>query len=83
VQSTELERLAALDAAGALTEEEQRSLRERLARATPDERAAVAELYELAAAVAVEDSTRRATPAPHPDVRARLVARLSRPFGVP
>jgi quercetin dioxygenase-like cupin family protein len=48
VNSTDLAELVALDAAGALDDAEQRALRERLARATPEEREASARLYDAA-----------------------------------
>jgi anti-sigma factor ChrR (cupin superfamily) len=52
--ATDLEALAALDAAGALDEAEQREYRERLQGASADERTAIAQLYDLAAAVAAD-----------------------------
>jgi len=55
--ATDLEDLAALDAAGALDEGEQRQYRERLKTASAAERSAIAQLYDLAAAVASEQAT--------------------------
>lgn len=72
MSTIDLEELAALDAAGALDEAEQRDLQARLACASPDERAAIAHLYELAAQLAVE----RATRDPAPGLRARLMDRV-------
>jgi len=69
---TELEDLAALDAAGALNETEQRDYYAKLASASADERAAVAQFYELAAQVAVAD----ARMAPSPGARDRLLKRV-------
>src|SRR4026207_357868 len=69
---TELETLAALDAAGALNETEQRDYHAKLAGASADERAAVAQFYELAAQVAVAD----ARMAPSPGARDRLLKRV-------
>jgi anti-sigma factor ChrR (cupin superfamily) len=65
---TELEGLAALDAAGALTDEESREYRVRLSKASAEERAAIAHVYDLIAraAVAGADET------PGPAVRDRL-----------
>ena len=71
--TTDLEELAALDAAGALAEDEQRDLHAKLVAASAEERAAIALIYELAAQLAVE----RATGDPPPDVRARLMERVS------
>jgi anti-sigma factor ChrR (cupin superfamily) len=55
--ATDLEELAALDAAGALDEAEQRQYRERLKTASAAERTAIAQFYDLAAAVASEPAT--------------------------
>ena len=71
--TTDLEELAALDAAGALDEHEQRDLRAKFAAASPDARAAIAHIYELAAQLAVE----RATEDPAPSVRERLLDRVN------
>jgi anti-sigma factor ChrR (cupin superfamily) len=72
MMSMELEVLAALDAAGALGEEEQRSYRTLLASASAGERAAVAQLYELAAHLALS-----AEPvAPPAGARGRLMQRV-------
>lgn len=70
--TTDLEELAALDAAGALDEDEQRDLHAKLAAASADERAAIARIYELAAQLGVE----RATEAPAPAVRERVMERV-------
>lgn len=75
MDSTDLLELVALDAAGALDDEEQRSLRERLARATTEEREVSAQLYDTAAMLAVETVDRALLPAP--GVRDRLLARIS------
>lgn len=72
--TTELDELAALDAAGALNEEEQREYGERLKQASADERAAIAQLYELAAAVASSAPSL----APPPGSRERLMERIER-----
>lgn len=71
MSTTDLEELAALDAAGALDEGEQRDLHAKLAAATAEERAAIAHIYELAAQFAVE----RATHEPAPAVRERMMER--------
>jgi anti-sigma factor ChrR (cupin superfamily) len=55
--ATELEALAALDAAGALDDVDQRLYRERLKTASAAERTAIAQLYDLAAAVASGQAT--------------------------
>ncbi len=73
MSTTDLEELAALDAAGALDEVEQRDLHAKLAAASAPERAAIARIYELAAQLAVE----RATEAPAPSVRERLMNRVN------
>lgn len=70
--TTDLEELAALDAAGALAGDEQRDLHAKLAAASAEERAAIAHIYELAAQLAVE----RATRDPPPAVRERLMDRV-------
>jgi anti-sigma factor ChrR (cupin superfamily) len=75
VNETDLLEIVALDAAGALDDAEQRSLRERLARATPEERKASAELYDAAAMLAMETVDRGVLPAP--GIRERLLARIS------
>jgi anti-sigma factor ChrR (cupin superfamily) len=75
MDSTDLLDLVALDAAGALDEEEQRSLRERLTRATAEEREMSAQLYDAAAMIAVETVDHALLPAP--GVRDRLLARIS------
>jgi anti-sigma factor ChrR (cupin superfamily) len=68
----ELEDLAALDAAGALSEAEQRDYRAKLAAASPDERTAVAQLYELTAQLVAAG----AETAPPPGARERLMKRV-------
>ena len=75
VDSTDLLDLVALDAAGALDDAEQRSLRERLARAMPEERAVSAQLYDAAAMLAVETVDHALLPAP--GTRERLLARIT------
>ena len=72
MSTTDLEELAALDAAGALADDEQRDLQEKLAAASAEQRAAIAHIYELAAQLAVE----RATEDPPPAVRERLMDRV-------
>jgi quercetin dioxygenase-like cupin family protein len=72
--ATELEELAALDAAGALDDAEQRVYRERLSVATREQRAAIAQLYDVAASVARSHSL---TPLPAGS-RDRLMKRLER-----
>ena len=72
MSATDLEELAALDAAGALADDEQRDLQEKLAAASAEQRAAIAHIYELAAQLAVE----RATEDPPPAVRERLMDRV-------
>jgi anti-sigma factor ChrR (cupin superfamily) len=82
MSSIDLEELAALDAVGALTENEQRTLRERLSSASPAERQAVAQMYDLAQALvtsSVEGSAGAACEPPRPQVRAQLLARVSSP----
>jgi anti-sigma factor ChrR (cupin superfamily) len=71
--TTDLEELAALDAAGALDDEAQRDLRSKLAEASAAERAAVAQVYELAAQMAVEGATQD----PPPGSRERLMDRIN------
>jgi anti-sigma factor ChrR (cupin superfamily) len=71
--TTDLEELAALDAAGALDENEQRDLHAKLAAASAPERAAIAQIYELAAQLAVE----RAAEEPAPSLRERLMDRVN------
>lgn len=73
MSTTDLEELAALDAAGALADDEQRDLREKLAAASAEQRAAIAHIYELAAQLAVE----RATEDPPPGARAKLLERVT------
>jgi len=69
----DLEELVVLDAAGALDESEQRTLRTRLSGASAEDRAAAAQLYEMAAQMAVDG----APPiAPSSRVREQLVARV-------
>jgi anti-sigma factor ChrR (cupin superfamily) len=75
----DLEELAALDALGALTEDEERALRERLSSASPDERQAVAQIYELAGGIAHARSNTATAPIPPPHVRERLMARVTQP----
>ena len=70
--STDLEELATLDAAGALDEHEQRELQAKLKAASPDERAAIAHVYETAAQLAVAS----ATEGPPPGARERLMDRI-------
>jgi anti-sigma factor ChrR (cupin superfamily) len=70
--SMELEELAALDAAGALDEHEQRQLRDRLFDASPEERAAIARIYDAAAQVLVEQAAEE----PPAGARERLMARV-------
>ena len=72
--ATELEELAALDAAGALDDAEQREYRERLKHASADERTAIAQLYDLAATLA----SAGATVAPPAGARDRLMERIER-----
>src|SRR5688500_12883245 len=72
--ATDLQELAALDAAGALDEAEQRDYRERLAQASADERIAIAQLYDLAAAAAVDG----ASVEPPAGARDRLMQRVER-----
>src|SRR5712671_2480589 len=79
MNSMDLEELAALDAVGALTEEEQRALRERLSSAQPSERLAAAQMYDLAHALAQSRAAGPAAPVPPPHVRERLLARVSGP----
>jgi quercetin dioxygenase-like cupin family protein len=54
---TDLDELAALDAAGALDEADLRQYHERLKTASAAERTAIAQFYDLAAAVASEQAT--------------------------
>jgi anti-sigma factor ChrR (cupin superfamily) len=72
--ATELEALAALDAAGALDDAEQREYRERLKHASAAERTAIGQLYDLAAALA----SAGATVAPPAGARDRLMERIER-----
>ena len=72
--ATELEELEALDAAGALDEAEQGRYRERLTAASPEQCAAIAQLYDLAAHVAISQPL---TPLPDGS-RDRLLTRLDR-----
>lgn len=72
MMSTELEELAALDAAGALDEAEQPLYRERLSTASPEQRAAIAHLYDVAAGAAASQALE---PLPAGS-RDRLVERL-------
>lgn len=69
---TELEDLAALDAAGALNETEQRDYRAKLAAASAGERTAIAQFYELTAQLAAG----HAGDAPPPGARERLMKRV-------
>lgn len=73
--ATDLQELAALDAAGALDEAEQREYRERLKHASADDRSAIAQLYDLAAAVV----SAGATVAPPAGARERLMQRIEQP----
>jgi anti-sigma factor ChrR (cupin superfamily) len=75
VDQTDLLELVALDAACALDDQEHRSLRERLARATPEEREMSAQLYDAAAMLAVDTVDLALLPAS--GVRERLLARIS------
>ncbi len=75
VDSTDLLDLVALDAAGALDDAEQRSLRERLASASAEERELSAQLYDAAAMLAVETADRALLPSP--GARERLLARIT------
>ena len=63
--------LAALDAAGALEAAERRDYEQRLAQATPEERVAVAELYDGAAAALLAAAGGDETPAA--DVRDKVI----------
>ncbi len=78
-KSTDLEALAALDAVGALDAAEQTDLHARLASAPADVRAAVAQLYETAAQLAIGDLPTGDLSGPPAGVRERLLARLARP----
>jgi len=69
---TELEDLAALDAAGALNETEHRDYRAKLAGASAAERASIAQFYELAAQIAATSPEA----APLPGARERLLQRI-------
>jgi anti-sigma factor ChrR (cupin superfamily) len=71
---SDLEELAAIDALGLLDPAEQRQYAARLAQATEEERAAVAEIYDSAAALAAA-TVPLATPAPH--VKDALLTRVS------
>ncbi len=75
-EQTSLDDLAMLDAAGALDEPQRLDLRARLAAATAGERAAVAELYELAAQTAVDAAADARAPMPPPGLRDRLMTRV-------
>lgn len=76
----ELQELIALDAAGALDADEQRSLRERLAAATAEEQAIASQTYALAASLAVAGThDAESGPSPRPAVRAALMERVSSP----
>jgi anti-sigma factor ChrR (cupin superfamily) len=70
--TTPLEELAALDAAGALDEAEQREYRAKLSSASQEERAAIAQLYEMAAQLAAGS----AASAPPDGARERLMKRI-------
>lgn len=70
----DLQELAALDAVGALDADEQAAFRVRLADATPDERVAVAAMFEAASGLAV--GLPLGSPAPR--VRAALMEKVSR-----
>ena len=72
--ATDLQELAALDAAGALDETEQRQYRERLKQASADERTAIAQLYDLAATMASSG----ASVEPPTGARDRLMQRIER-----
>ena len=72
---TDLLELVALDAVGALEDAEQRSLRERLASATPDERKLSAQLYDAAAMLAVETADHALLPSA--GTRERVLARIT------
>ncbi|HET9262594.1 MAG TPA: cupin domain-containing protein [Vicinamibacterales bacterium] len=77
----DLDELAALDAAGALTADERRAFEEALAAAPADVRAEVAAFREAALAIAEGASC---GPAPSADVRDRLLSRIdetNRPVG--
>ena len=71
---SELEELAALDAAGALEDAEARAYRATLGNASPEQRAAISRLYEMAAQLAVADADLE----PSPAVRERLTQRLEK-----
>ena len=76
-----LHELAALDAAGALTPEEQRDFERALAAAPAAARAEVAELRETAAALAASQA---ADEEPSPEIKRRLMAALGAdPAGPP
>ena len=75
--SMELEELAALDAAGALDEHEQRLLRERLSEASADERAAIARIYDSAAQLLIEQTTAAGAVEAPAGARERLMARVN------
>jgi anti-sigma factor ChrR (cupin superfamily) len=71
--TTDLVELAALDAAGALDEAAQRELHARVAAAPEAERAAVAQVYELAAQITLEQAAEE----PPPGTRERLMYRIN------
>ena len=71
---TDLEELAALDAAGALTPEERRAFESALPAAPAEIRAEVAAYRDAAAAIAEASS---ADASPSPDVRSRLLSRIT------
>jgi anti-sigma factor ChrR (cupin superfamily) len=66
--------MAALDAVGILDDREQREYREQLAAASLEERAAIAQLYDIAAQVATQSSDVE----PPAGARERLMARIDR-----
>jgi anti-sigma factor ChrR (cupin superfamily) len=72
------EEAAALDAAGALTEDEQRELDRELAAAPPDVQAKAAAIRDTAVALAAASAG--ADDEPSPDVRTRLLARIEPPL---
>jgi anti-sigma factor ChrR (cupin superfamily) len=71
---SDLEELAAIDALGALDEAERLKYVARLAQATDEERTAVAEIYDAAAALA---SMTMKADVPSPDVKDVLLSRVS------
>ena len=83
--TSSLAELAALDAVGVLDDQEQREYREKLAAASPEERAAIAQLYDIAAQIATQSSLRladarsgQADVEPPAGARERLMARIDR-----